>query len=215
MKVIYTDSGKEALKEFHASQERLLEKLVCEQKYVLGDDVVEVTAADIKRVSATIQPISRLVSKARGLSEGMVVVVPLGLLILMMTLGVFMYWKDPAAFSALNSSSILMTVLGAFAAMLVAMTAAMVNLSGKRHRQFMEEFAEFEGSALDRVRDSIRPSKDEIFSVSPFGKASPTLEEVNCEVMRIQALLKDLKVHAEVKLNEENAIHATTVSQRP
>lgn len=52
MKITYTDSGKEALADFHTSQQTLLEEVICEQKYVLGDEFVEVTSADVKRAAS-------------------------------------------------------------------------------------------------------------------------------------------------------------------
>lgn len=57
MKVIYTDAAQLELIEFQRRQKSLLEELVSERKVVYGDDVLEVTASDIKEAAHRIQPI--------------------------------------------------------------------------------------------------------------------------------------------------------------
>jgi hypothetical protein len=47
MKIIYTDSAKEELKKFHKRQQEKLENIIQQEKYVFGDDVIEITASDI------------------------------------------------------------------------------------------------------------------------------------------------------------------------
>lgn len=51
MKVIYTESGKQALEAYKAKKVAELEVRIKERKYVLGDDLIEVTASDIKESS--------------------------------------------------------------------------------------------------------------------------------------------------------------------
>jgi hypothetical protein len=57
MKVIYTDAAQRELVEFQQRQKALLEELVSDRKLVYGDDVLEVTASDIKEAAHRIQPI--------------------------------------------------------------------------------------------------------------------------------------------------------------
>lgn len=55
MKAIYTDAAKLELQAFQARQQEMLESLIAERKLVLGDDVLEITASDIKGASERIQ----------------------------------------------------------------------------------------------------------------------------------------------------------------
>ncbi|WP_392886860.1 hypothetical protein ACF6ZU_21735 [Pseudomonas migulae] len=48
MKIIYTESGKNALESFKESKAKELEENIKQKKYVLGDDLIEITGADIK-----------------------------------------------------------------------------------------------------------------------------------------------------------------------
>jgi hypothetical protein len=51
MKIIYTESGKQALEVFKLRQVQELEERIASRKYVFGDDVIEVTASDVKQAS--------------------------------------------------------------------------------------------------------------------------------------------------------------------
>lgn len=55
MKAIYTEAAQQELTAFQARQKGLLEELVAERKSVLGDDVLEITASDIKEASQRIR----------------------------------------------------------------------------------------------------------------------------------------------------------------
>lgn len=59
MKITYTASAEEQLRAFAEQQRRYLEKLIVDRKAVPGDDVVEVTASDIKEAGALIRPFKR------------------------------------------------------------------------------------------------------------------------------------------------------------
>lgn len=48
MKVIYTDSANDELLEFNRRREKELIKLIRKNKYVFGDEVLEITASDIR-----------------------------------------------------------------------------------------------------------------------------------------------------------------------
>lgn len=55
MKAIYTEAAKIELENFVANQKTLLEQRISERKSVLGDDVLEITASDVKSVGWEIQ----------------------------------------------------------------------------------------------------------------------------------------------------------------
>jgi hypothetical protein len=55
MKAIYTEAAKIELENFLANQKTLLEQRISERKSVLGDDVLEITASDVKSVGWEIQ----------------------------------------------------------------------------------------------------------------------------------------------------------------
>jgi predicted phage tail protein len=55
MKAIYTDAAKLELEAFQVRQQEMLEGLIAERKLVLGDDVLEITASDIKAAAERIQ----------------------------------------------------------------------------------------------------------------------------------------------------------------
>lgn len=48
MKVIYTNSAEEELEKFQKEQQEQLEKIISDKKLVYGDDILEITATDIK-----------------------------------------------------------------------------------------------------------------------------------------------------------------------
>ena len=55
MKIIYTEAAEQEMINFHQQQKEMLEKLVEEKKVVFGDDVLEITASDIKEASRNIR----------------------------------------------------------------------------------------------------------------------------------------------------------------
>lgn len=55
MKVIYTEAAEQEMLNFHQQQKELLESLIAEKKVVFGDDVLEITASDIKEASRKIR----------------------------------------------------------------------------------------------------------------------------------------------------------------
>lgn len=55
MKVIYTEAAEQEMVSFHQQQKELIESLVAEKKVVFGDDVLEITASDIKEASRKIK----------------------------------------------------------------------------------------------------------------------------------------------------------------
>jgi predicted phage tail protein len=55
MKAIYTDAATRELESFQSRQKDMLESVIAERKLVLGDEVLEITASDIKSASELIQ----------------------------------------------------------------------------------------------------------------------------------------------------------------
>lgn len=51
MKIIYTESGKQALESYKQRMVSDLENSIKQRKYVLGDDLIEITASDVKEAS--------------------------------------------------------------------------------------------------------------------------------------------------------------------
>ena len=60
MQFVYTDSGLKELTEFQKQQQKLLEEVISSRKYVFGDEVVEITRADVKQAAQHIKPISEI-----------------------------------------------------------------------------------------------------------------------------------------------------------
>lgn len=57
MKIVYTNAAQGELNDFIAQQRRTLERLVAERKTVFGDDVLEITASDVKDAAYRIRPL--------------------------------------------------------------------------------------------------------------------------------------------------------------
>lgn len=77
MKVIYTDAAQQELAEFQKRQKKLLEDLISDQKLVLGDDALEITASDIKEAAHYIQavrPTARRYQSSELLTRAYVVI---------------------------------------------------------------------------------------------------------------------------------------------
>ncbi|WP_045226939.1 hypothetical protein [Methyloterricola oryzae] len=48
MKIIYTESGKNAIESYKERKAKELEESIKQRKYVLGDDLIEITGSDVK-----------------------------------------------------------------------------------------------------------------------------------------------------------------------
>lgn len=59
MKVVYTESAEKELERFKELQVEMLEDLVKEEKYLFGDDEVEITASDIREAKNSIRILRR------------------------------------------------------------------------------------------------------------------------------------------------------------
>jgi len=63
MEIKYTDSGKKELQAFLDRQKTILEEQIKKEKYVFGDDIVEIVSRDVKEASDQI----RVVPKNRSI----------------------------------------------------------------------------------------------------------------------------------------------------
>src|ERR1700744_357328 len=57
MKIIYTETAKQELEKFEHRQVEYLEEILKGKKYVFGDEVVEITASDVREAADQIRPI--------------------------------------------------------------------------------------------------------------------------------------------------------------
>lgn len=63
MKIIYTESALEELEQFQKQRKDELESFLKEKKYVFGDDVVEITASDIREADRYFRVVDTSASK--------------------------------------------------------------------------------------------------------------------------------------------------------
>jgi len=59
MQLIYTESAIKEIEEYKKSKIHELEKIIISEKYVFGDDVIEITGSDIKKASSAHFKVSR------------------------------------------------------------------------------------------------------------------------------------------------------------
>lgn len=59
MNIVYTESGRAELDAFLMEQKRVLEQVISERKYVIGDQLLEITASDIKQSASSIRAIRK------------------------------------------------------------------------------------------------------------------------------------------------------------
>lgn len=109
MKAIYTEAAQQELVDFQARQQDLLERVVAERKFVLGDDVLEITASDIKAASEKIQ--AHCPTSARGRFSDLVMRAYIGIGVVMMG-GAFLYPQLSEIFAS-NKTQGLVFVVGA------------------------------------------------------------------------------------------------------
>jgi hypothetical protein len=88
MKFQYTDAALQELQAFQSHQQKLLEELISERKFVFGDETVEVTASDIKEASSYIRAYRPRIARYSSLRSLSQIYVALGALI---SLGGYIY----------------------------------------------------------------------------------------------------------------------------
>lgn len=114
MKVIYTDAASRELREFQSRQKTLIERLVSDRKVIFGDDVLEITASDIKDAEQRIQAIrpSNRRYQSSLLVTRVYVVVGLGMMV-----GAFFYPQIQNIFEHNRVQALVFAMGGTIAAM--------------------------------------------------------------------------------------------------
>lgn len=141
MKIIYTTAAHEQLAVFQARQKELLEEIISNRKSIYGDDVLEITASDIKEASGNFRAVS---SQKRRLYFTVLVTrlyVALGIVIMLGSLGY------PLIIEALerNKMQVLVFLMGAF---LASIGAALGYLMKFRQKQLEEDLLSMNSGAL-------------------------------------------------------------------
>jgi hypothetical protein len=131
MKFIYTEPALQELQMFQKRQQKILEELIAERKFVYGDDNIEVTASDIKEASIYIRAYRPRVSKYSKLRLISQIYILLGILI---TSGAFFYPKFQTIFRE-NSVQAFALITGVFITFLGIIAAYIYRL---RIRQYGE-----------------------------------------------------------------------------
>lgn len=65
MKAIYTEAAKSEIEAFRIRQQEMLEELVSERKSVFGDDILEITASDVKSAGDRIRVYRPNIARSR------------------------------------------------------------------------------------------------------------------------------------------------------
>jgi len=132
MKAVYTDAAKRELEAFQTRQQEMLESLVAERKLVLGDDVLEITASDIKAASEMIQiyrPAFRRTQSTELVTRAYIVIG------IAMMVGSFFYPQLMEIYAS-NKTQALIFLMGATMAAMGWMFSYWVQT---RHRRILEE----------------------------------------------------------------------------
>jgi hypothetical protein len=119
------------MRKFHEQQKEVLEKLVEEKKFVFGDDVLEITASDIKEASRNIRairPTSIRYSNVQLLTK---VYVALGIL---MMVGAIYYPRISELFEE-NRSQAMLFMMGALIALIGLLANYFYLLRKRRYLQ--------------------------------------------------------------------------------
>lgn len=109
MKAIYTDAATRELESFQTRQKDMLESVIAERKLVLGDEVLEITASDIKSASELIQIYRPSFRRAQSTELVTRVYIVTGIL---MMVGSFFYSKILEIYSS-NRTQALIFLMGA------------------------------------------------------------------------------------------------------
>lgn len=87
MQIIYTDSAIKEIEEYKKLKITELEKIIISEKYVFGDDVIEITGSDIKKASSAHLKVSRSNPKTAATKTLLVVYAFMG--VTLMFAGIF------------------------------------------------------------------------------------------------------------------------------
>ncbi len=150
MKVIYTDAAQRELVEFQQRQKAILEELVSDRKLVYGDDVLEVTASDIKEAAHRIQPIRPTVRRYQSSELLMRAYIIMGIA---MMIGSFFYPQIKEILEK-NKTQALIFFMGASITAAGWLFGYWLNL---RRRRFAEQIDKFYSIELSRLNSKERP----------------------------------------------------------
>lgn len=118
MKFIYTEAALQELQAYQGRQQKLLEEMISERKFVYGDDAIEVTASDIKEAAEFIRPYRPQVLRYSSVRLVSQVYLALGAVI---TIGAFFYptfeniFRENRVQAMAIGTGVIMMLLGAFA----------------------------------------------------------------------------------------------------
>lgn len=142
MKIIYTEAAQQEMAQYHAQANLLLEELIKERKFVMGDEVIEVTASDVKSATYNLRVAPQTLMRSR---------LPMLLSRLYMLIGLFMIagaFLYPYIIDMLQSnrqqallliSGTALTALGAFSWILMGVRQSRIDVNqierGLRERQ--------------------------------------------------------------------------------
>lgn len=159
MKVIYTDAAQRELIEFQQRQKTLLEELISDRKLVYGDDVLEVTASDIKEAAHRIQPIRPTVRRYQSSELLTRAYVVMGVA---MMIGAFFYPQIQEILQK-NKTQALIFFMGASFTAMGWLFGYWLKLRQRRFAEQLNKLYFLESSRLrsDEQRDD-KPSRDEI-----------------------------------------------------
>lgn len=154
MKAIYTEAAQRELEAFKAHQQELLEGLVAERKLVLGDEVLEITASDIKSASERIRIYRPPLRRTQSTELVMRAYIVLGVV---MMLGSFFYPQLLELYSS-NKTQALIFFMGATMAAVGWVFNYWVQTRRKRMLDEAEAYASFlKRKEFEFLKSSSRP----------------------------------------------------------
>lgn len=139
MKIQYTDAALQELQAFQSQQQKMLEQLISERKFVYGDEIVEVTASDIKEASVLIRAYRSRVTRNSSLGLLSKLYIALGALI---AFGGYFYPKFQSIFFENRVQA--MAILTGVIMMCIGLVAGNLYRARIRRFQEMEQFNHME-----------------------------------------------------------------------
>jgi len=158
MKILYTNSAQRELVDFQQRQKMLLEELISDRKHVFGDDVLEITASDIKEAAHRIQPIRPAVRSYQSSELLTKAYVVMGIA---MMVGAFFYREILYIFET-NRTQALIFSTGAFITAIGSLFGYWVKLRRRRYAEQLSklEFLESAQFQTTQERASEKPSNE-------------------------------------------------------
>lgn len=136
-KIKYTDSGEKEIDLFQNDQKALLEKYIAREKYIMGDNEIEVTGSDIIRLKSKMEIHFRsnrlFSSSALILISYLSVILGIGL-----TFFGFYYEYFKELFTS-NSTQVMMALLGITVTMFGLIFAVIFKMKNKKQKEYDEK----------------------------------------------------------------------------